>query len=85
MIDTLTPLRRARESKGLTLKQVEAATGIDSGHLSRLERQVDHAMPHHAEKLVALLGDTGLNEMQVLYPSRFMSAASDLAQSTQST
>lgn len=68
----MTPLRKARLDRQLTLNDVAKATGIDPGNLSRLETLKQTATPDVAEKLVAFYGPEQVSELQVLYPRRFM-------------
>ncbi len=67
-----TPLRNARESRGMTAKEVADICEIDPGNLSRIERQRQKASTETAEALAALFRDQGLTETHVLYPDRFM-------------
>lgn len=79
----MTPLKRARQSRGWTLADVStrlAALGdrADSGNLSRVERGTQRASASLAEKLVQVFeGD--LNEIHILYPERFADAGADEA------
>jgi transcriptional regulator with XRE-family HTH domain len=50
-----TPLRIARELRGLTLRQVRIATGIATGRLSMLERGMVTAKPAEQERLAQVL------------------------------
>lgn len=71
----MTPLRKARLARGLTLNDVAKATGIDIGNLSRIETQKQAATPEVAEKLVAFYGAGSVGELEILYPARFMAGA----------
>lgn len=63
------PLRMARKKRDLKIKQVAAATGVDSGNLSRIERG-DSASKETAEKLAAFFAGE-ITEIHILYPERF--------------
>lgn len=49
-------LRRMRETKGLTLKKVEAQTGIGVSHLSQIENDLRNINVDKLEKLAACYG-----------------------------
>jgi transcriptional regulator with XRE-family HTH domain len=49
------PLRLARELRGLTLRQLRITTGIATGRLSMLERSMVSAKPAEQERLAAAL------------------------------
>ena len=68
-----TPLRRAREQRGLTIVQVSAATGIDPGNLSRIERGTQVPSKDVAIKLAGHF--EGLTEMEIIFPERFPAEA----------
>lgn len=62
------PLKQARLSRGLTLDQVSAAVGIDTGNLSRIERgQVPSKK--RAEALAKFFVGA-VTETQIIYPER---------------
>lgn len=72
----MTPLRKTRIKKGLTLSAVVtslAARGehIDTGNLSRVERGIQQPSTRLAEALAYVFSGS-LNEMHVLYPERYM-------------
>lgn len=67
---SVTPLRRVREARKLTLQQVSAQTGINTGNLSRIERG-GSTSPERAE-LLARLFAPDITELEILYPERFM-------------
>lgn len=66
-----TPLRKAREAAGLTQLQVSIRTGLNQGHLSRIEQNIEGCSPATAEKLAKVFKRYGLNELHILYPHRF--------------
>lgn len=68
-----TPLRNARESRNLTVKEVADVCGTDQGALSRIERQKQVCNLELAEKLAKFFITNGLTEAHILYPQRFMS------------
>jgi transcriptional regulator with XRE-family HTH domain len=55
-------LRVARERRGLTIRQVRAVTGIPTGRLSMLEREMVEPKIVEQERLAEALG-TPANEM----------------------
>lgn len=72
----MSPLRKARQSRGWRLQQVtdlvRALGGsTDNTNLSRIERCQQTASPALAEKLCLAFGGE-LTELQILYPERFM-------------
>ena len=64
-----TPLRQAREQRNLTIQQVAAAVGIDSGNLSRIERGLQVPTKDLTEKLARFF-DNEVTETQIIYPER---------------
>lgn len=66
-----TPLRKIRLERELTIAEVASAVCCDVGNLSRLERGTQAASLDMAEKLARFYGET-INEMQILYPRRYM-------------
>ncbi len=68
-----TPLRMARESRGLTIQQVATSVGIDPGNLSRIERGKQVPSKDLAERLSQVFGGQ-VSETQIIYPERFVSA-----------
>ena len=77
-----TPLRQARERRNLTIQQVAAAVGIDSGNLSRIERGLQVPSKELTEKLAKYFGGE-ITELQIIYPERF--AAGDESTGSEST
>ena len=53
----------------MTLADVAAATGIDTGQLSRIERGMQVSLGK-AAILASFFGDA-ISEMEILYPDRF--------------
>lgn len=70
-----TPLRTAREKRGLTIQQVATSVGIDPGNLSRIERGKQVPSKDLAEKLSQVFSGQ-VSETQIIYPERFMRAES---------
>lgn len=75
-IMSMTPLRKTRIKKGLTLSAVVTALAlkgehVDTGNLSRVERGIQQPSPRLAEALAAVFAGS-INEMHVLYPERYM-------------
>jgi transcriptional regulator with XRE-family HTH domain len=68
--ERVTPLRQVRTSSNRTLEEVAAATGIDVGTLSRIERGAPTS-PETAEKLVRYFGPALIDELRILYPERY--------------
>lgn len=62
------PLFLARKASGLTLADVGARIGADTGNLSRIERGIQVPGPALVEKLVELFSEQGLTEMQIYFP-----------------
>lgn len=71
-----TPLRAAREKRGMTLKQVADACGIDVSHYRRVELAEAGVSPEKAEVLARFFGHE-VSEMQILYPKRYMAQPAD--------
>lgn len=69
---TPTPLLKARQEKGWTQKQAASKAGIEQGHYSRIERGLYRCNPDLAARIVAAFKGSGLDEIHVLYPERFM-------------
>ena len=66
----VTPLRKARLAKDLTLTSVADALNIEKGSLSRIETGRSAASPKLAARLAAYLGN--VSEIEILYPARFV-------------
>lgn len=64
------PLKKARLARDLTLQQVSAAVGTDTGNLSRIERGLQVPSKELAEALVKYF-DNEITETQIFYPERF--------------
>lgn len=73
-----TPLRKMRVEKKLTISEVAIATQLDVGNLSRIERGIQVPSLETAEKLSKFFKGK-INEMQILYPQRYMKAADSAA------
>ena len=77
-----TPLLQARERRNLTIQQVAAAVGIDSGNLSRIERGIQVPSKDLTEKLAQYFNGE-VTETQIIYPERF--AAGEESTGSEST
>lgn len=66
----ISPLKRARLARGLTLEQVASAVGIDTGNLSRIERGAQVPSVKRTDALVKYY-DNEITETQIIYPERF--------------
>ncbi len=66
------PLRRAREQRGLTLKEVADRVAVDPGNLSRVERGEQTPSKETIDALCKYFGNT-ITEIQIIYPERFLS------------
>lgn len=64
------PLRLARERRGLTLKQVADAVSMDPGNLSRVERGDQMPSKELVAALVKFFGNL-VTELQIIFPERF--------------
>lgn len=64
------PLRQARESRGLTLKDVANGVSMDPGNLSRVERGEQVPSKEVVEALARFFGNS-VTELQIIYPERF--------------
>lgn len=65
------PLRLAREKRGMTLNALAAKVGSDVGNLSRIERGVQTPNPDLAERICKEFSGE-VNELQLIYPSRYI-------------
>lgn len=79
----MTPLKRARLSRGWTQADVSARLAdlgerVDSGNLSRVERGTQRASTALAEKLAQVF-EGELTEIHILYPERFSEPGPDEA------
>ncbi|MDR5775931.1 MULTISPECIES: helix-turn-helix transcriptional regulator [unclassified Caballeronia] len=63
------PLRQARERRGMTIARVASVIGIDPSNLSRVERGCQVPSFDVAERLAKFF-DGEVPEMQILYPHR---------------
>ena len=64
-----TPLRKIRESMGLTQRDVAKSVGIDQSTYCKAEQGIQ-CNPDTAAKIARFFGEP-LNELHVLYPERF--------------
>ncbi len=64
------PLRLARERRGLTLKDVADNVAVDQGNLSRIERGEQTPSKDLVESLSNFF-DGEVTEMQIIYPERY--------------
>lgn len=64
----MTPLRKARIKKGLTIYQVARKAGVTASIVSRIERGYSSSS-RMAERLARAVGN--ITEEQILYPNRF--------------
>lgn len=63
-----TPLKRLRESRGLSQSEAAERIGIDQATLSRIEN--GKAQPPDAAEKIAKYFKGAINEIQILYPHR---------------
>lgn len=68
----MSPLRKARLERGMSIYELADAVGMSASSISRLERNVQSTSPTTAAKLAALLG---LTLAQVLLPESNESAS----------
>lgn len=64
----MTPLRRARKAREMTIYDLAKAAGVRPGTVSKAER--GRCSPEMAARLVGAIGGD-LTEEMVLYPERF--------------
>lgn len=57
---TASPLREAREARGLSLREAARLADMDSAHLSRVERGVEGLSVASLARLASAIGLTGL-------------------------
>lgn len=67
-----TPLRKAREKKGITLGDLAKLVDSDVGNLSRIERGRQIPNSDLAAKICAAFPDSELTELHLIYPQRYM-------------
>lgn len=65
------PLRQARERRGLTLKEVADHVAVDQGNLSRIERGEQTPSKDLVESLSKFFGHE-VTELQIIYPERYV-------------
>ena len=68
-----TPLRAARERRGLTLKEVADKVLMDQGNLSRVERGEQVPSKDAIDSLCKFFD--GVTEMEIIYPERYLQAS----------
>ncbi|RKP44710.1 helix-turn-helix domain-containing protein [Pararobbsia silviterrae] len=66
----LSPLRKAREARDLSLKEVAAAVGTFTGNLSRIERGLHNASRDLAAALAKFFAPD-ITELHIFYPERY--------------
>jgi transcriptional regulator with XRE-family HTH domain len=59
------PLRKARESRGYTLPELSAVTGISFGHLARVERGAAPLSADHRIRIIRALDLTAEDVQQI--------------------
>lgn len=69
------PLRIAREKRGLTIVELARSANVDPGSLSRVERMEQGVSRELAERLVAVLAPD-IDELMVIYPERYVLSGS---------
>ena len=69
----MTPAKKARTKKNLTLADVARKCGVSAASISRIERGCQVASPETAAKLARVLG---ISERKILYPERYASPRS---------
>lgn len=62
-------LKQARLDRGLTLEQVSAAVGIDTGNLSRIERGAQVPSAARTARLAKFFAGA-VTETQIIYPCK---------------
>lgn len=65
-----TPLRQVRLKRKVTVTELAKGADIDPGHLSRIEKG-GSCSAEVAARIVRVLGDRRLSELNVLYPKRY--------------
>lgn len=73
MYNIMTPLKKARLRRQITLEQVSEVTGINTGSLSRYENMNQVPTPDRAAKLAEFFSPD-INELHIFYPKRYMSS-----------
>lgn len=66
----MTPLRKLRNSRNLSIHTVAEAVGTNPGNMSRIENGKQRASPGLAERIAKYFG-YAITEIQILYPERF--------------
>lgn len=65
----VTPLKRLRESRGLSQSTVAEGAGVDQATLSRIEN--GKAQPPDAAEKIARYFKGKITELEILYPRRY--------------
>lgn len=65
----MTPLRKLRLERGITLAQVATAIGTDTGNVSRMESGEQKSV-RLAAKIADFFGRDAITEIEILYPER---------------
>lgn len=76
------PLRQAREKRGMTLNALAKKVGSDVGNLSRIERGVQTPNAHLAERICSEF-DGEVSELQLIYPARYVETPAATATESQ--
>jgi transcriptional regulator with XRE-family HTH domain len=76
------PLRQAREKRGMTLGALALKVGSDVGNLSRIERGVQIPNAQLAERICAEF-DGEVSELQLIYPTRYVESREPPAPASQ--
>lgn len=74
------PLRLAREKRGMTLNALAKIVGSDVGNLSRIERGVQVPSAQLAERICSEFSGE-VSELQLIYPTRYIDACPSQPQS----
>lgn len=72
-----TPLRLARERRGMSLFEVAMCTGINQANISRIERGRQVPSTQIAATLAQLFGPE-ITELHIYYPERYADQAAAL-------
>jgi len=71
----MTPLRKARIDRGMTLEEAADALNLSVSQLSRIERGAG-TTTENAERIARFFG---ISEIQILFPHRFMGQPEETA------
>lgn len=67
----ITPLKRLRIARGVTLDEIAKVIKRNNGTISRIERAESQASPDTAALIVAFFNGA-ITELEILYPERYM-------------